>query len=554
MADPQHVAKYVVRGLMRRGGMGAVYLAYDPELERDVVIKLLREEDDPGLQQRFAREAKAIARLRHPNIVTIFDYGIDDGRQYIVMEYIPGETFAEVIRRRAVLTLDRKLELIEGVCAGLSHAHAAGIVHRDVKPANLMIDVDGTVKVLDFGIARTTAPTLTAEGDVIGTLNYMSPEQLTTGRVDARSDIFAVGAVLYELIAYQRAFQGDLTDGLAARIVNTEPPPLSEVCSEVTPSLSHTAAKALEKDPEERYQDLLALKNDLANLRRHLTSGAPPEPEPIAADEELALRSGNTTIPVARLRRWRPERRGWIAGTAAAALSVAAGAAWLSQATLDPPGAPEIAPPNATARVPTAPSPPVAAPAPPATSATPPIGPERSEPTPSTSRKSGDQPPARSSDPRQPPTPKAEPDTPRPTEPAAPSPDRTALDGRPQPVDTVPLPRGAGREEPQLSTAADPAAPASSETTARTKGPDSPAVHEQQIRATIDAYVKGLATDSQQVEVLARPVVSLAADLRSASASCTLRFRNRLRPGATFDRKMVLQLRRRDTAWEVETP
>jgi serine/threonine protein kinase len=285
LSDVPRVGKYELRQLLKRGGMGALYLGYDPELEREVAIKLLREDlESDSCRERFVREARAVARLRHPNIVTIFDFGVHEDQQYIVMEYIPGDTIADLIRRRTPLPLTRKLELIEGVCRGLAHAHRAHIIHRDIKPANLMVDVDGTIKVLDFGIAKTAATTLTQEGALIGTINYMSPEQLQTGRVDQRSDIFAVGAVLYELVSYAQAFEGHVPDGIISKILYTDPVPLSTRCPDIDPGIGAIAARALHKNPDDRYQDLSALGAALAavRLRRPSLSIAPPT---------LALRS-----------------------------------------------------------------------------------------------------------------------------------------------------------------------------------------------------------------------------------------------------------------------
>src|SRR5688572_4468403 len=160
--------------------MGSLYLARDPGLDRLVAIKLLREEcrDDPELRERFIREARSVARLRHPNIVVVFDVGEDDGRPFMAMEYIAGETLTHVLRRRPPLPLARRIGLVEELCAGLAHAHSAGIVHRDIKPANIMLDAEGVLKILDFGIARLANSGMTQDGMLMGSVNYMSPEQV----------------------------------------------------------------------------------------------------------------------------------------------------------------------------------------------------------------------------------------------------------------------------------------------------------------------------------------------------------------------------------------
>ena len=275
MADQMTIGKYQVQGTLKRGGMGTLYLGYDPELERQVAIKVLRDDIEMDqLRERFAREAKAVARLRHPNIVTIFDFGIHETLQYIVMEYIPGKTLAEVIRRELSTPLATKLQLIDGLSAGLAFAHKANVVHRDVKPANLMVDVDGTLKILDFGIAQIAGPALTRAGDIIGTVNYMSPEQLTGGRVDHRSDIFAVGAVLYELITGVQAFGGDLCGSVVSKILYAHPAPMTTLCTDIDPQLCSIVARALAKEPDQRYPDLRPFQDDLSEVRDRLRNAA----------------------------------------------------------------------------------------------------------------------------------------------------------------------------------------------------------------------------------------------------------------------------------------
>jgi serine/threonine protein kinase len=274
MADPLMIGKYQTQRLVKRGGMGALYLAYDPELERQVAIKVIRDDiEAPQLRERFAREAKAVARLRHPNIVTIFDYGVQRDLEYIVMEYIPGETLAEVIRRLPPCCDRFKLQLIEGICNGLAFAHKANIVHRDVKPANVMVDVDGTVKILDFGIAWMAGSNLTRTGDFFGTLNYMAPEQMTGATVDHRTDIFAVGAVLYELVTGLKAFPGDVPETVIAKILYEAPTPVATLCPGIDQQLSAIIDKALAKNPAERYENLGLLQLDLSAVRERVHEG-----------------------------------------------------------------------------------------------------------------------------------------------------------------------------------------------------------------------------------------------------------------------------------------
>jgi tetratricopeptide (TPR) repeat protein len=273
LTDPVSIGRYQVVRRLGSGGMGSLYLARDPELDRLVAIKLVKDnlaDEDEELRARFAREARSVARLHHPNIVTVFDVGELEGRPFIAMEYIPGESLAEMIRRRAPLSLLQKLTLLEELCSGLAHAHKAGIVHRDVKPANLMVDQDGTLKIVDFGIARLAESTMTKSGMLIGTLNYMSPEQLSGEPVDARTDIFAVGAVFYEMIALRPAFPGTMVEGVLHRICHEPPDPLASLDPDVDPEVERIVLRALEKDPRQRYQDLVAMRRDVEKIRMRL--------------------------------------------------------------------------------------------------------------------------------------------------------------------------------------------------------------------------------------------------------------------------------------------
>ena len=256
--------------------MGALFKAWDPKLEREVAIKVLRG-DDSEMRERFAREARSAAHLRHPNIVTIFDVGEEAGQPFIAMELIQGQTLAELIRTRAPLAIDRKLELIEALCEGLGFAHRAGVVHRDVKPANMMVDADGALKILDFGIARFGGGGgVTHAGMLIGTLNYMSPEQVMGKDVDARCDIYAVGLVFYELLAGRQAFPGDLDTGILNRILSVPPDPIAAAPG-VPPEVARIVDRAIAKDPNQRYQDLTAMRVELEQSRAEL-AGTPIRP------------------------------------------------------------------------------------------------------------------------------------------------------------------------------------------------------------------------------------------------------------------------------------
>ncbi len=268
---PPRIGNFAIVRQLGVGGMGTVYLGRDPELGRPVAIKVLRDQvHDQELLGRFLREAQSAAALRHPNIITIYAVGQHDLQPFIAMELVDGDSLADVVRERRPLTLSEKLSLIEQICAGLHFAHRAGIVHRDVKPANLMVDGDGVIRVLDFGIARVEGSGMTREGSMIGTLNYMSPEQMLGRPVDHRSDMFSVGAVAYELLCYKQAFPGALNDGLLQRLPHEDPPPLMPLCPGLSDQIEQVVMRALRKAPDARFADLAEMRLALAAARLQL--------------------------------------------------------------------------------------------------------------------------------------------------------------------------------------------------------------------------------------------------------------------------------------------
>ena len=295
--------------------MGALYLARDPHLDRLVAIKLLKEElqDDTALRERFLREARSVARLRHSNIVIVFDVGEDAGRPFMAMEYIAGETLAQVLRQRPSLAVTRRLQLVEDLCAGLAHAHGAGIIHRDIKPANMMLDGDGVLKILDFGIARLGNSGMTQEGMMMGTVNYMSPEQVTGRGVDHRTDIFAAGAVLYEAISLAQAFPGGIDTGVLHRILNEGPVPLNQLVPGIDRELLGIVQRALDRDPAQRYQDANVMRREILQVRRRLmdegAAGTLDSRATTAISEVKPAPSGTGRRPDSdRPRRLNPER------------------------------------------------------------------------------------------------------------------------------------------------------------------------------------------------------------------------------------------------------
>src|SRR5262245_6672570 len=283
---PARVGRYEIVERLGTGGMGVVYLATDPLLRRTVAVKVLPVENDE-LRERFAREGRSAAALRHNNIVTIYDVGEDQGQPFIAMEFIDGESMAEMIRRRAPLTLPRRLQLMGELCAGLGYANRNGIVHRDIKPANLMITSEGGLKILDFGLARVVAePTLgasTGVGTLLGTPHYLAPEQIAGTAADQVSDIFSVGLVLYEFLSYRRAFPGDSGPAILFDIVERQPTPIRELVPDIDSELEAILGKAIEKDRARRYRDLAAMAAGLERVRARLTRSADAADAPAAS-------------------------------------------------------------------------------------------------------------------------------------------------------------------------------------------------------------------------------------------------------------------------------
>src|SRR5260221_7970120 len=222
------IGRYVVKGRIGRGGMGMVYRGLDEALEREVAVKTLTIEGtlDEESRQRFQIEAKAAAKLQHQNIVTVFELGEDRGVPFIAMEMLPGVDLEGLVRSGEELLLGEKLDIVVQVCRGLAYAHEHGIVHRDIKPSNIRLLDDGTAKIMDFGIAKLGGTQLTKAGMMVGTVHYMSPEQVRGKPLDGRSDVFSVGVILYELLAGRRPFKGAAPTAILYKIVNEEPAPL----------------------------------------------------------------------------------------------------------------------------------------------------------------------------------------------------------------------------------------------------------------------------------------------------------------------------------------
>jgi len=280
MAREDKVAgRYRIESRLGSGGMSTVHLAFDERLERYVAVKLLAEHlaSDPAFVSRFQREALAAARLIHPNIVQVFDSGLDDRRDqhYIVMEYIDGQSCAEILRERGWLPVDEALTIILGSCAGLDYAHRKGVVHRDVKPGNLLVANDHSIKLADFGIAKATEQSsITQIGSVLGTAAYLAPEQGRGEEAGPPADIYALGVVAYQMISGRLPFEGASLTELAIKQQREPPPALDTLVAAVAPELARAVDIALRIDPRQRYPTAAEMALGLEEGARGIAPGS----------------------------------------------------------------------------------------------------------------------------------------------------------------------------------------------------------------------------------------------------------------------------------------
>jgi serine/threonine-protein kinase len=272
LIDSVFDGRYRIIRKLGAGGMANVYLAEDQELGRRVAIKILddRHAADDSFIERFRREAKNAAGLSHPNIVSIYDRGEAEGTYYIAMEYLAGRTLKELMVSRGPTPIGIAIDYTRQILAALGFAHRNGIVHRDIKPHNVVVDADGRLKVTDFGIARSGASQMTEAGSIIGTAQYLSPEQARGAPVDQRSDVYSVGIVLYEMLTGKVPFTGDTPLEIAMKHLSEVPVPPSDLRDDVPEDLDLVALRALAKDPEDRYQTAAEMDADLARIQRGL--------------------------------------------------------------------------------------------------------------------------------------------------------------------------------------------------------------------------------------------------------------------------------------------
>ena len=314
--------RYRLEETLGYGGMAVVYLARDVELDRPVALKLLGEHAaaDSSFRKRFVREARVAAKLVHPNIVQVFDAGEDHGRPFIVMEYVDGESLADVLQRRRKLPPQEVVDVALQVCGGLEHAHEGGVVHRDVKPANLLRRADGTVKIADFGIARAAEATkLTRVGTVLGTAAYLSPEQAAGEEVTAAADIYSLGVVLYELLTGETPHRFDSLADLTVKQRESVITPVRDREPSVPPALEEVVMRCLARNPS--YRPASA-----AELARALAAASPELPtRPLPRGSVQRARKSRRALSVSR-REWL-----WLAiGAAVVVAAVALGVALAS--------------------------------------------------------------------------------------------------------------------------------------------------------------------------------------------------------------------------------
>jgi eukaryotic-like serine/threonine-protein kinase len=299
MAEPKisSIGKYRIIELVGEGAMGVVYRAQDSVLERTVAIKVMNESiaRQEDLRKRFLHEAQAAGSLQHPNVVCIYDLGEVDGHLFIAMEFVQGVDLERLIELGEPLSLQARLDIIIDVLTGLAYAHKRGIVHRDIKPANIRVADDGRAKIMDFGVAHLASSSMTSTGSILGTPSYMAPEQITEGKTSAATDIFAVGGVLYQVLAQMKPFDAPTLQNLFFKIITEHPRPVTELMPGLPPALDRIVRKAMAKEPAERYASALDMANDLTNVRSKLSGPSYPASVSLSASVASAIEQSRKT-------------------------------------------------------------------------------------------------------------------------------------------------------------------------------------------------------------------------------------------------------------------
>lgn len=339
--------RYQVRSRIARGGMATVYLATDLRLERRVAIKVMHGHlaDDNTFKSRFVQEARSAARLAHPNVVNVFDQGQDSDMAYLVMEYLPGITLRDLLKDYGKLTPEQTIDIMEAVLSGLAAAHKAGIVHRDLKPENVLLADDGRIKIGDFGLARAASANTATGQALLGTIAYLSPELVTRGVADARSDIYALGIMMYEMLTGAQPFHGEQPMQIAYQHANDPVPAPSSVNPAVPPELDELVLWATEKDPDRRPSDAREMLDRLIEAEKSIRGDAVMQPTMVlppafAADEgdtqiinpairqQVASSTPTATDTLTRAARRRRGKGWWLFALVLVLAAVAGGTGW----------------------------------------------------------------------------------------------------------------------------------------------------------------------------------------------------------------------------------
>ncbi len=356
----EKIGRYTILGELGRGGFGIVYKAQDPKINRVVAIKTIPTQElrsfagGKELYERFSREAQSAGSLSHPNIVTVFELAEDEAVTYIVMEFVPGRSLRDLMSDSTPMPLDRKLSLIRQMAEALDFAHENGIIHRDVKPANILVTDAGVAKIADFGVAKIVSQqTMSATGAAVGTPSYMSPEQILAKGVDGRSDQFSLAVIAYELLTGKQPFDGDSLPALIHQILSIEPPDPATVCKEVERPGSDVLLRGLAKQSDQRFATCVAFSDALrrAVVNREITATLPvPVVTPVAAASAVSAPAAKTASSPA------------VKAGLAIGLGIAVAAIYIVRSgnqPVVPPVVPEKSAPVATAPAPTSPAMPV---------------------------------------------------------------------------------------------------------------------------------------------------------------------------------------------------